>query len=205
MKFFIVFVLAYLLGSIPFSHIFPKLKGKDVRSGGTKNVGATNALVVAGPVFGALALVGDIAKGYLAVYFARQYLMGDPYMMWGLMLAGLFAVIGHDFSIFLKFKGGKGVATTAGVLFAFDPFFGLAAALFWILLIVVSRYFIPSTIIILGCIPIMMWVLGMRLEIIIFGLLSFLLALYTHREDIRRIISGKEIKTSEAMKHYLKK
>lgn len=205
MNFLVVIVLAYLLGSIPFSHIFPKLKGKDVRKSGTKNIGATNALVVAGPVFGALALAGDIAKGYLAVYFARQYLMGDPYMMWGLMLAGIFAVIGHDFSIFLKFKGGKGVATTAGVLFAFDPLFGIAVSLFWILLIIVSRYFVPSTLIILGCIPVMMRVLGMRLEIIIFGVLAFVLALYTHREDIKRIVAGQELKTSESMNKYLRK
>lgn len=205
MNFLVVIIGAYLLGSIPFSHIFPKLKGKDVRSGGTKNVGATNALVVAGPLFGLLALIGDIAKGYFSVYFARQYLMGDSYMMWGLMLAGVFAVIGHDFSIFLKFKGGKGVATTGGVLLAFDPFFGIAALLLWILLIIVSRYFIPSTLIILTCIPIMMWILGLRLEIITFGVLALLLALYTHREDIKRIISGQELKTSDSMKKYLKK
>lgn len=201
MKFVGIILLSYLLGSIPFSHIFPKLKGLDVRKGGTKNIGASNALVVAGPIMGALALAGDIGKGYLAVYLAQQYL-GVP---WGITLAALAAVIGHDFSIFLKFKGGKGVATTGGALFGIDLIFGVFVLLFWILLILISRYFIPSTIIILGCIPIGMLVLGMRFEFIVFGIIAFILALYTHREDIGRIISGKELKTSDSMKKYLKK
>lgn len=201
MKTIVVILVSYLLGSIPFSHIFPKLKGKDVRKGGTKNVGASNALVVAGPIMGALALAGDIGKGYLAVYLAQQYLV----VPWGITLAAVAAVVGHDFSIFLKFKGGKGVATTGGALFRIDLIFGFFALLFWVLLILVSRYFIPSTLIILGCIPIAMWVLGMRVEYIVFGILAFILALYTHREDIRRIISGKELKTSDSMKKYLKK
>ncbi|MFH1347484.1 MAG: glycerol-3-phosphate 1-O-acyltransferase PlsY [Candidatus Margulisiibacteriota bacterium] len=201
MKLLGIVLLSYLLGSIPFSHIFPKLKGKDVRKGGTKNIGATNALVVAGPIMGVLALAGDIGKGYLAVYLAQQYLV----VPWGITLAAVAAVIGHDFSIFLKFKGGKGVATTGGALFAIDLVFGISALLFWILLILISRYFIPSTIIILGCIPVAMWVLGMRVEFIAFGILAFILALYTHREDIERIISGKELNTSESIKKHLKK
>lgn len=199
MNLFLLILLSYLIGSIPFSHIFPKLKGKDVREAGTKNVGATNALVVAGPIFGALALIGDIGKGYLCVYLAGQYI-GTP---WAMALAGLAAVAGHDFSIFLKFKGGKGVATTGGVLFAIDPFFTIIVILLWILLIIVTRYFILSTLIIIGSIPVMMFVVGKRYEFITFGVLAFALALYTHRNDIIRLVSGREIKTSQAVKKYL--
>lgn len=201
MKPLLIVFLAYLLGSIPFSHIFPKLKGKDVRESGTKNVGATNALVVAGPIMGALALVGDIAKGYLPVALALYYNL-DP---WVVVFAGLAAVVGHDFSIFLKFRGGKGVATTGGVLLAIDPIFTVIIMLFWALLILITRYFIPSTIIIMGIVPILLFVFGKRFEFVFFAALAFVLALYTHREDIKRLIAGQELKTSEAVKHYMNK
>ena len=193
-------VLSYFLGSIPFSHIFPKLKGHEVSEKGTKNIGATNALVVAGPLMGAMALIGDIGKGFLAVYLAQKFVV----LPWGVALAGAAAVLGHDFSLFLKFKGGKGVATTGGALLAIDPVFAVIILLFWILLIIVSRYFIPSTLIILGSIPFMMWIIGKRFEYIVFGILVFALALYTHREDIKRFLSGRELKTSEALKRYMK-
>ncbi|MEA3493969.1 MAG: glycerol-3-phosphate 1-O-acyltransferase PlsY [Candidatus Margulisiibacteriota bacterium] len=199
MDLFLFILLSYLIGSIPFSHIFPKLKGKDVREAGTKNVGATNALVVAGPIFGALALIGDVGKGYLCAYLAGQYL-GTP---WAMTLAGLAAIAGHVFSIFLRFRGGKGIATMGGVLLAIDPFFAIIALSLWILLIVVTRYFILSTLIISGSIPIMMFVVGKRHEFIIFGVLAFALVLYTHRDDIMRLVSGRELKTSQAMKKYL--
>jgi len=201
MNVLLLIVVSYLLGSIPFSHIFPRLKGKDVQKGGTKNIGATNVLVVAGPLMGALALIGDIGKGFLAVYLAQRYFI-DP---WVVVFAGLAAIAGHDFSLFLKFKGGKGVATTGGVLLALDPIFAIIVLLIWILLIVVTRYFIPSTLIIFGCVPVMLWVLGKRAEYVIFALLAFVLALYTHRADIKRLFAGKELNTQEAMGHYLKK
>ncbi|MBU0671911.1 MAG: glycerol-3-phosphate 1-O-acyltransferase PlsY [Candidatus Margulisbacteria bacterium] len=201
MKFVIIILFAYLLGSIPFSHIFPKIKGKDVSQAGTKNIGATNVLVVAGPLMGGLALAGDIGKGYLAVMLTA-YFFQSP---WLPVLAGLAAIAGHDFSVFLKFKGGKGLATTGGALLALNLLFGILALLFWILLILISRYFIASTLIILGCVPVAMWVMGMKIEYIVFGLLAFGLALYTHREDIKRIVSGKELNTSESIKKHLNK
>jgi glycerol-3-phosphate acyltransferase PlsY len=199
MNLFLIIIVSYLLGSIPFSHIFPKLKGKDVSKDGTRNVGATNALVVAGPLFGALALVGDIGKGYLSIYLAQQY-VGLP---WAVALAGVAAIAGHDFSMFLRFKGGKGVATTGGALLAIDPIFAIIVLLLWILVILVTRYFILSTLIILGGLPIMILVVGKGIEYIIFGLLAFLLALYTHRDDIKRLIAGKELNTSQALRHHL--
>ena len=196
----IYLVLAYLVGSIPFSHIFPKLKGKDVSSEGTKNVGATNALVVAGPIIGALAWLGDVGKGFLVVFVAYR-LMLNPWIITAMALA---AIAGHDFSIFLKFKGGKGVATTGGALLAFDPFFGILVLIIWILTIVVTRYFIPSTIIVLAGLPVAMLILGMKIEVIMFGLGAFLLAVYTHRLDIKRFISGQELKTSESVNKFMK-
>ena len=192
---------AYFLGSIPFSHIFPKIKGKDVRQAGTKNIGATNALVVAGPIMGALALAGDIAKGYLPVLLAG-YLFHNP---WITVLVGIAAICGHDFSIFLKFKGGKGIATTGGILLAFDFVFAFIVLLIWILLMIVTRLFIASTLIMLIALPVMMLVLGFEAAYVFFAVVALGLALYTHRRDIIRIISGQELSTSEAVKLYMKK
>jgi len=156
-------------------------------------------LVVAGPLFGALSLAGDIGKGYLAAWLAMHY-VGTP---WALVFAGIAAVIGHDFSIFLGFKGGKGIATTGGVFIAIDPVFAMILLLIWILIILVTRYFILSTLIALGGVPIMFFVLGKRIEYIAFAGLALALALYTHRDDIIRFVTGKELRTSQAVKKYL--
>ena len=199
MEFGLVLVLAYLIGSIPFSQIFPKLKGKDVSQAGTRNIGATNVLVVAGPLMAALALAGDVGKGFLAVSLAKYYSF-DP---WLAALAGVAAIAGHDFPIFLKFKGGKGLATTVGALLAFDAVFAAIVLLFWVLLILITRYFILSNLIILGSLPLMTFVAGKRIEYITFAILAFILALYTHRQDIKRLASGQELRTSEAIKHFL--
>ena len=199
MEFGLVLILAYLIGSIPFSHIFPKLKGKDVSQAGTRNIGATNVLVVAGPLMAALALAGDVGKGFLAVSLAKYYSF-DP---WLAALAGVAAIAGHDFPIFLKFKGGKGLATTVGALLAFDAVFAAIVLLFWVLLILITRYFILSNLIILGSLPLMTFVAGKRIEYITFAILAFILALYTHRQDIKRLASGQELRTSEAIKHFL--
>lgn len=193
-----VILVSYLLGSIPFSHLFSKLKGQDLRFRGTKNVGATNALVVAGPLAGALALIGDIAKGYLVVQLARLLQLND----WGVAFCAFAVILGHDFSIFLKFKGGKGVATTGGVLMAIDPILWFIVLLLWILMILITRYFILSTLVIMAVLPMVMWLLGKGIEYAILFILTFALALYTHREDLKRLFSGKERKTTEAIEHY---
>lgn len=201
MKTLVVILASYLIGSIPFSYIFPKLKGKDVRKGGTKNIGATNVLVVAGPLMGALALIGDIGKGFLAVYFAQKVVINP----WIVAFAGIAAVVGHDFSIFLKFKGGKGIATTTGAVLALDPILAIILLLFWMLLIIVTRYFIPSSLIMLGALPVVFWILGKRFEYIVFAILALALALYTHRKDLRRFFVGEELTVQESIAKYLKK
>lgn len=201
MKLLLIIFLSYLIGSIPFSYLFSKLKGADLRKGGTGNVGATNVLVVAGPLAGALALIGDITKGILAIQLARYFNLSD----WGIALCGLAAVAGHDFSIFLRFSGGKGVATTAGVLLALGPLFSMLVLLLWIIAMIVLRYFIPSTILILAFLPVMMWMVSWRVEYICFATGAFLLAVYTHRADIQRFFAGEELTIQESMAKYLKK
>jgi glycerol-3-phosphate acyltransferase PlsY len=177
------------------------LKGVDPGQAGTKNVGATNALVVAGPVVGALALIGDIAKGYLAIQLARYFNFNDGVIA----LAGLVAILGHDFPLFLKFRGGKGVATTGGVLFALDPIFAFLVILLWVFCMIVFRYFIPATILALGFLPLIMWMASWRTEYIFFGVGAFSLALYVHRKDIQRFFAGEELTIQESLAKHLKK
>lgn len=201
MKLLGLVLLSYLIGSIPFSYLFSRFKGHDVREKGTKNVGATNALVVAGPIAGALSLAGDISKGILPVLLCRYFSLPD----WGTALSALAAIAGHDFSLFLGFRGGKGIATTGGVLLALDPIFTFLVILLWGLTMLVIRYFIPSTILVLGFLPIMMWMGSWRTEYVLFGVGAFLLALYVHRHDLQRFFSGNELTIQESIAKYRKK
>jgi len=201
MNFVLVLAASYLIGSIPFSLLSSKLKGHDPRKAGTGNVGATNALVVAGPLAGLLALAGDIGKGSLAIYLARSYQLPPL----GIALAGMAAVIGHDFSVFLKFKGGKGIATTGGALLGIDLIFGLLAMLMWFLCMAVVRYFIPGTILALGLIPIIMLIFSWPAEYVMFGLAAFFLAIYAHRFDLQKFFNGQELTIQESVAKFLKK
>jgi len=201
MKLFLVILLSYLIGSIPFSYLFSKLKGQDPRKAGTGNVGASNVLVVAGPMAAILAMVGDIAKGIIAIQLARYVNLSDG----GIALCGLAAIAGHDFSVFLKFSGGKGVATTGGVLLALGPLFSVLVILLWIITMIVIRYFIPSTMLIMAFLPAMMWMTSWRKEYIFFAIGAFLLAIYAHRMDLRRYFAGEEITIQETLAKYRKK
>lgn len=201
MKLLLIVFLSYFIGSIPFSYLFSKLKGADPRKAGTGNVGATNALVVAGKIAGALSLAGDIGKGIAAISIARYFGLSDG----GIAFSGLAVVLGHDFSIFLNFKGGKGVATTGGVLIALDPVFTFLVILTWVLAMVVLRYFIPSTILVLAFVPVMMWMGTWRMEYIIFGMANAALAIYAHRLDLQRFFEGKELTIQESFTKYFRK
>ncbi|MDD5593467.1 MAG: glycerol-3-phosphate 1-O-acyltransferase PlsY [Candidatus Margulisbacteria bacterium] len=203
MSSFLVILASYFIGSIPFSHIFPwLLKGHDVREKGTKNVGASNALVVAGKRAGLMALIGDIGKGIAVILLARYF--GLP--AWAIALTGLAAVVGHDFSIFLGFKGGKGVATAGGVLMALDPIFGTLTLLLWIFTMIVLRYFIPSTVLVLCFVPVFMWLGSWPKEYILyFGVLNAMLAVYAHRANLQLFFAGQELTISESLAKHFKK
>lgn len=196
----LVVIASYLIGSIPFSHIFPwLLKGHDVREKGTKNVGATNALVVGGKRAGILALAGDIGKGIAVISLARYFALPD----WAIALSGLAAVIGHDFSVCLRFKGGKGVATAGGVLMALDPIFGTLMLCLWIFTMIVMRYFIPATVLVLCFVPVFMWLASWRIEYaLVFGVLNAMLAIYAHRANLKSFFEGKELTIQESLKKY---
>jgi len=198
---FLVIAASYLIGSIPFSYLFSRLKGVDPRKAGTGNVGASNVLTVAGKRAGALALAGDIAKGVFSIVLARHFGLSH----WGIAFCGLAVVLGHDFSIFLRFKGGKGAAPTGGVLFGLDPIFGFIILLLWIFCMLVIGCFIPGTALTFVLIPVVMWMGSWRAEYIVFGIANAALGLYVHRRDLERFLAGKELTIQESIAKYLKK
>ena len=192
----------YLIGSIPFSFIFSKLRrGVDPRQAGTGNVGASNTLLVAGKLAGLLAVVGDTAKGVGAIMLARHLGLND----WGLALSALAVVLGHDFSLFLGFKGGKGVATTGGVLIALDPFFVVIIILLWVLSMLMLQRFIPGTLLTFISIPLVMWLGSWHFAFILWGAVNALLALYAHRLDLERFLAGHELTIQESLAKTFKK
>jgi glycerol-3-phosphate acyltransferase PlsY len=197
-------VAAYLIGSIPFGYIAGRLNGIDLREHGSRNIGATNAVRVLGKAWGIPVFFMDFLKGMLPLLYVKCRFGGEvsaftPEQM-GWFLGVMFAVImGHTFTCFLKFKGGKGVATTGGCLFALSPWVGVSALLFWIVSMCITRYVSFSSI---------MAGLGMMLAAvlefgvfddgisvadgIIIGLLGVILALVTwkHRANLVRIMNG---------------
>ena len=179
-------VIGYLVGSIPFGLLLTRLSGKgDIREIGSGNIGATNVLRTGSKPLAALTLILDGGKGAVAAL-----LMGQ----WGLdfaLLAGFFAVIGHNFPVWLRFRGGKGVATTIGVLLAFSWPVGLITCAIWLAVAVISRYSSLAALVSLAASPFIMFWLADTPRTVIAALLA-LLAIARHHENIRRLVSGNE-------------
>jgi glycerol-3-phosphate acyltransferase PlsY len=127
---------AFLLGSIPTGMWVAKSRGVNLRGAGSGNIGATNVLRTTGKGAAVLTLFGDIAKGSLAVLMAKYFHTGVFYEG----IIGIFAVLGHNFSLFLKFRGGKGVATSIGVLSIYSPQTGLITIIIWLMTVLITRY-----------------------------------------------------------------
>ncbi len=196
----IIFALlcSYLLGSIPNGYLLVKLlKGIDIRKYGSGNIGATNVMRVIGKGPGITVLLLDAAKGFLAVtvlaaVFYRQELPININIL--KILMGAFVIFGHNWTIFLGFKGGKGVATSAGVLLGFSPVVMIAAALVWVALVLITRYVSVSSILAAIAVPILMLVLNKPKEFFILTALMCPVIIYRHKSNIARLMQGKEPK-----------
>jgi glycerol-3-phosphate acyltransferase PlsY len=185
---------SYLVGSIPFSLIFAKLlKGVDVRQMGTGNVGASNTLISAGKTAGILAALFDLTKGFAVIILARNSSGSDLVIA----LAGFLAIIGHDFPVYLRFKGGKGVATTMGAILAINPYAVWVGMGIYILLLILTRYMILSTLLAVSVLPLVLFYQNEDVWYIIFAIAAALLMIFVHREDIRRLITGRETRFPE--------
>jgi glycerol-3-phosphate acyltransferase PlsY len=184
-------VFTYLCGSIPFAYIITKANGKiDIRSIGSGNSGATNVFREIGKCAGVITLIADILKGFIPVYFATFIDKSSSYSV----AVAATAMAGHMFTLFLKFKGGKGVATGLGVFSALMPLPSLIALVIFGLVFVFSRYVSLGSICAVMSLPLTSYFLGYGIELIMFAFVTTLLIIYRHRTNIKRLIKKSENK-----------
>jgi len=196
LDYIMVAVAAYLLGSIPTGFLVAKAKGIDIRSVGSGNIGATNAMRVLGKPAGIFVLLMDAAKGFGAVWLAALLLKqfnANADVETARIIAGIFAVLGHNYTCWLKFKGGKGIATTAGVYLALAPWAVLVGLVVFILAVVFTKYVSVGSIAAAVALPATVWI--MTPQNIFLGIVSTALgalAIYKHKSNIQRLLAGTE-------------
>jgi glycerol-3-phosphate acyltransferase PlsY len=188
MDYLIIIVTSYLLGSIPFGLILTKffLK-KDIRKIGSGNIGATNVLRSGNKLIGYSTLLLDILKAILPVLYIKFYYPDFIY------ISSLSVFLGHVFPIWLKFDGGKGVATYVGILFSINFIYGLVFGITWLIIFLFSKYSSLSSL--LGSISIPVYLFFFDGDKIVFFIIMFVLIFYTHRENIKRLKNKEENKT----------
>ena len=188
MDYIITALVSYLIGSIPFGYLFTKiLLKKDIRNVGSGNIGATNVLRTGNKSLGYLTLVLDIAKAVVPVIYIK---FNYPDLIY---ISALCAFLGHLFPVWLKFKGGKGVATFVGILISINIYYALVFGTIWILTFLISKYSSLSSL--FASISIPLYLLIINKGNIIFFIIMFVLIFYTHRENIKRLINKEETKS----------
>jgi len=197
LAYILVAAAAYLLGSIPTGFLVARAKGIDIRTVGSGNIGATNTFRAAGTVAGIFVLLADGFKGYTACawltdFIAHAFSVAPEKMEWLRIVAGVCAVLGHTFTCWLKFKGGKGVATGAGVFFALAPLSAGIALAVWILMLALTRYASVASIVAAIALVVSVWPTQNSLPLRIFATAIGLFVIFKHRSNIRRLLDGTE-------------
>jgi glycerol-3-phosphate acyltransferase PlsY len=189
MDIFLIGISSYLMGSIPFGFILTKIfLKKDIREIGSGNIGATNALRTGNKIIGYSTLILDILKAVAPVIYVKIFYQDFLY------IASLCAFLGHVFPIWLKFKGGKGVATYLGILFAINFYFGIVFIISWFITFFISKFSSLSSLVGAASIPIYLLILTQFNQVIFFTIM-FVLIFFTHRENIKRLKNKEETKT----------
>ncbi|MEJ2324419.1 MAG: glycerol-3-phosphate 1-O-acyltransferase PlsY [Nitrospirota bacterium] len=189
----LVIAFSYLLGSVPFGMVFARAKGVDLRSVGSGNIGATNVLRAAGRGPAVLTLLGDALKGAAAVVLARALGLGA----FNEGLAALAAVAGHDFSVFLRFRGGKGVATSLGAVLIYAPQAGILTAVLWLITVVLTRYSSLGAIVSFALLPVVMLLTGQAKQKAAVAVALSALLVLKHSGNIKRLVEGTERRVGE--------
>ena len=186
---FVIIAISYAFGSIPFGYLITKffLK-KDIRKIGSGNIGATNVLRTGNRIIGYSTLLLDVFKAILPLIIIKIYM--NEY----LFIASLSVFLGHVFPIWLKFKGGKGVATYVGILCCINLYLGIGFAFFWIITLIIFKYSSLSSLVASLSIPFIDYFI-LKNELISFYIIMFVLIFYTHRENIKRLVNKEESKT----------
>ena len=195
-----VIIGSYLIGSIPSGLVISKLRGIDIREYGSGNIGTTNVLRTLGTRYGAIVLVADVLRGVMAVLLARYIIETSM----GEMAAGFAVVAGHDWSVFLRFKGGRGVATSVGALFPMAmpaPLTGIIGLAVFILIIALTRYVSLGSIVgSVSAVLVMAIYTGLDRvpwQYMVYIVVVVALIIYQHRDNIARLMSGKESKLGQ--------
>ena len=193
--------VAYFLGSIPTGYLVAKAKGIDIRSVGSGNIGATNVVRILGRPAGIFVLVADGLKGFVAsrylvelatVILGNRAQLQDAGQEYLSIAAGLAAILGHIYTCWLRFKGGKGIATSAGVLAAWVPWTLVVGVALWVGVVVASRFVSLGSILAAISLPFATWAIGYSHRYITITALMSALAIYKHKTNIRRLLSGTE-------------
>jgi glycerol-3-phosphate acyltransferase PlsY len=190
MRIVLCILLAYLIGSISTSTLLTRWLARiDIRDHGSGNAGATNTLRVLGVKWGLFVLVVDALKGVVAVEIARIATGGH---LWPMYLAGLAAIVGHNWPVFFGFRGGKGIATTIGVYLMLVPIPVVLAGIVALILILVTRFVSLGALILVILTPILCGLLGHHWGAVVFTAIVAILSIYRHQENIVRLVQGKE-------------
>ncbi|MBD3414415.1 MAG: glycerol-3-phosphate 1-O-acyltransferase PlsY [Candidatus Aminicenantes bacterium] len=191
----ILFVFfSYLFGSIPTGYLlYQRIKKKDIRQFGSKSMGATNLLRLTDKKTALIAAFVDVLKGFVPVFLSLK-LFDDLLFS---LLCGFLAVLGHCFPLYIKFKGGKGVATTVGVYLALSLSSLLVLAVVFAAVIAITKYVSLGSLVSLMSLPLTALISGAEIELVYFGVLIFALIAFQHRENIKRLIQGQERKLGE--------
>ena len=191
MQYLIIAVVGYLLGCIPSGLIVGKLFcNVDIRNYGSKNIGTTNMFRILGPKPAIVVLLADMGKGMLAVFFA-QYLIGNAN---ALLLGGIMAIIGHNYPVFLGFKGGRGVATGLGVICVLMPKVTVIVFSVWAIIVFLTRYVSLGSVIAAALVPLLAAYFEYPLQFCIFSFIAAVFIIVRHRENIERLFKGTESK-----------
>ncbi len=193
-------LLSYLVGSIPTAYIVAKLvKDLDIRTYGSGNVGATNVFRSVGRMWGVFVLLIDMLKGLIVVIFIARFFQSDTInFRYIQILYGIAAISGHNWTIFLKFKGGKGVATTSGVVLGIFPKALLLSLLMFAVIVYITRYVSVGSMVSAVAFPLFLWLFYRKCDgfasFVLFSLVMVAFIFYRHRSNIKRLLSGSENK-----------
>jgi acyl phosphate:glycerol-3-phosphate acyltransferase len=192
---------AYLIGSIPSGLVMARvISGRDVREHGSGNIGMVNVFRAAGPVAGVATFVLDGLKGLTPILLGMYLGLSD----WALILVAAAAILGHNWSIILRGKGGKGIATSVGTIGAFAPPVALLAIGIWVAIVLTSRYASLASLLMLATLPALLTVFDLSWPYILYAAVLFVIAAFQHRENINRLREGSELKVrfgSTAVRH----
>lgn len=199
----VLLLLAYVAGSFPSGLVIGKaFFHKDPRDYGSHNTGATNSYRVFGAARGLMVLILDAGKGMLGVYLGQQAgaMMVPEYQIYMMILGGLLALVGHSCSLFLHFKGGKGVATGLGIILFLAPWETLIVFAVWAVIVALTRIVSLGSIVAAVLVPITMYFFAEPMPVTVFGLLAAILVVVRHKDNIIRLMQGKELKVERIKK-----